>query len=97
MSCNCSNRMREYVLPSAGYIYNIDTKTWNNPHFPDERYRSISDIDVDDKHAMLTAYIAWSVGKESFKMFWKNVFGNTLTDINFQHIKNEWEIFISKR
>lgn len=65
MACGCSDRMRKFILPSAGF--HRDGDNWVNETFPEEQYRIIPDKDVDDHHTILTAYIGWMYGQDRIK------------------------------
>ena len=67
MACKCADRMRNYILPAAGYSRDQFSGNWVNSEFPDPNYRVISDNDINDHHSRLTAYIAYKLGMQGMK------------------------------
>lgn len=73
MGCGCAERMRKYILPRFGYVFDEVAKTWTNNDIPEEDLRVINDTSVAAYHTRLTIQILLQSGKAKFLEWAKEV------------------------
>lgn len=77
MSCGCAGRMREYVLPSLGFVKQGDV--WMNPMFPEPSLQRVLDSEVELHHLALTSRMTLVWTKEKFSSWVNTVWRGSKT------------------
>jgi len=80
MGCGCAERMRKYILPRFGYVFDEAAKTWINNDISEEDLRVINDASVAAYHTRLTIQIFLQSGRAKFLEWAKEVNWNISED-----------------